>query len=98
METNKDDRTVPGIDKQDETNGFADIVVHDHETLHEKQTKRAVEKDRAFYDNPENPGKKFNLNDQAYSQSSPQDFVETHSKFHHADEPAITKNTSPDQI
>ncbi len=32
------------------------------------------------------PGAQYNINDQAYSQSSKEDFVKTHSKFHHNQE------------
>ncbi len=37
------------------------------------------------YDASEKPGKKYNINDQAYSQSSKKDFVKTVSNFEHED-------------
>lgn len=84
METKKPDTTVPGIDYQEsEVNEY---IVNDAERVHAAQMHVAVEKDRAFYDSPENPGRKFNVNDQAYSQTSREDFVKTHSKFHHSDD------------
>lgn len=60
------------------------------ESDHESQTWRAVAKDRAYYDHPENPRQKFglNINDQANSQSSPKDYIRTHSRFYHAEDPA----------
>lgn len=94
METNKPDTTVPPIDRQDYTTGFLEIIVNNHETLHEKEMKDAVEKDREFYESPENPGRRFNQNDQAYSQSSPKDFVETHSKFLHSGETKENTDTA----
>ncbi len=59
------------------------------ESEHERQTKAAVAKDRANYEHPENPRQKFghNINDQAYSQSSSRDYIRTHSKFFHAENP-----------
>ncbi|NUY82169.1 hypothetical protein HUK80_14790 [Flavobacterium sp. MAH-1] len=84
METKKPDTTVPGIDYQEsEVNEY---IVNDAERVHAAQMHEAVGKDRAFYESPENPGRKFNVNDQAYSQTSPEDFVKTHSKFHHNDD------------
>lgn len=80
----KPDTTTPGIDKQGQ--GFLRKPAHDQNPEHEKKMKEAVAHDREFYEDPENPGHKFNLNDQAYSQSSPKDFVKTHSKFHHSDD------------
>ncbi|RZJ65148.1 MAG: hypothetical protein EOO50_15020 [Flavobacterium sp.] len=84
MEPKKPDTTAPGIDyQQSEVN---DYIVNDAQRIHAPEMHDAVEKDRAFYESPNNPGKKFNQNDQAYSQSSPNDFSKTHSKFHHADD------------
>lgn len=76
------DTTTPGIDKQ--SHGFLRNNLHDQDIEHEMEMKAAVEKDREFYDSPENPGKNYNINDQAYSQSSPEDFVKTTSAFHSA--------------
>ena len=45
------------------------------------------------YDPNENPGKKFNINDQAHSQSSKEDFVKTVSNFSHSD-----GSTPPSQV
>ncbi|RZJ70524.1 hypothetical protein [Flavobacterium sp.] len=84
METRKPDRTAPGIDYQESE--INDYIVNDAERVHAEEMKKAVEKDRAFYESPENPGKEINQNDQAYSQSTPRDFVKTHSKFHHKDD------------
>lgn len=78
------DTTAPGIDKQGE--GFIEKPAHDQDRQRAANMMEAVEKDRKFYDSPENPGKDFNQNDQAYSQSSKKDFVHTKSKFHHKDD------------
>jgi len=84
METRKPDTTTPGIDyQQSEVNEY---IVDDAQRVHAEHMHKAVEKDRAFYDSPQNPGRNFNQNDQAYSQTSPHDFVKTHSKFHHSDD------------
>lgn len=92
METRKPDTTVPGIDHQEsEVNEY---IVNDAERVHAKQMHEAVEKDRNFYESPDNPGKRFNENDQAYSQTRPEDFVRTHSKFHHSDD--IIENFDPE--
>lgn len=45
-----------------------------------------LRKEREYYDSPDNPAQKFNLNDQAYSQSSAKNFITTVSAFHHADQ------------
>jgi hypothetical protein len=84
MENQKPDKTYPGIDYQEsEVN---DYIVNDAERVHAREMKEAEQKDRAFYDSPENPGRDFNLNDQAYSQTTPEEFVKTHSKFHRNDD------------
>jgi len=92
METRKPDTTVPGIDHQEsEVNEY---IVNDAERVHALETREAVEKDRDFYESPENPGRDFNINDQAYSQTSPEEFVKTHSKFHHKDD--TIENLNPE--
>lgn len=90
METNKPDTTVPGIDRQESE--INEYIVNDAERIHAREMHEAVEKDRAFYDSPENPGRDYNINDQAYSQTSPKDFVRTHSRFHHADDEIQDRN------
>jgi|GEM_PF-2855485 len=84
MENKKPDTTAPGIDHQDSQ--VNDYIVNDAERVHAAQMQDAVAKDRKFYESPENPGKEYNINDQAYSQTNPKDFVKTHSKFHHNDD------------
>ncbi|NMH27980.1 hypothetical protein [Flavobacterium silvaticum] len=88
----KPDTTVPGIDRQD--HGFIRKAAHSTDESHEQQMREAVKHDREFYDDPKNPGKEFNVNDQAYSQSSPEDFVRTNSKFKHSDD--YVENLNPD--
>lgn len=84
MENRKPDTTTPGIDRQEsEVN---ELIVNDAERVHAQQMQKAVAKDRAFYESPDNPGRDFNQNDQAYSQTRPEDFVRTHSRFHHSDD------------
>lgn len=40
-----------------------------------------VAKEHAYYDAKENPARHYNINDQAFSQSSPQNFIKTKSNF-----------------
>lgn len=84
MESKKPDTTVPGIDYQEST--VNDFIVNDSERVHAQEMKKAVQRDRMFYESPDNPGRDLNQNDQAYLQSTSDDFVKTHSKFHHADD------------
>ncbi|RYG50575.1 MAG: hypothetical protein EOO01_10415 [Chitinophagaceae bacterium] len=90
---NKPDTTVPGIDKQGQ--GFLRKPSHETEKDKEALMQSQVEKDRDFYESPQNPGKDFNINDQAHSQSSQKDFVKTTSKFHHADD--SVENLDPEK-
>lgn len=65
-----------------------------------KQDSESLNHD-SVYDASDKPGSKYNINDQAYSQSSKDDFVKTVSNFEHSDgthpPSAIdSKNLSPD--
>jgi len=105
METN--DKNTGGIAHDDSTkkpqnSDFKDFVANDGMTAKSaRMTKEDSEQIDAAYDVNDKPGSKYNINDQAHSQSSKEDFVKTVSNFEHSDgtQPpsAIdSKNLSPD--
>ena len=61
---------------------FSDFVANDSPAVAD-DAKDKVAKEREYYDAKENPARNYNINDQAFSQSSPSDFIETVSKFRH---------------
>ena len=62
------------------------IVAHtDNEIFVPDDAGEKLAKEREFYDDNDNPAKDYNINDQAFSQSSAEDFVKTVSGFTHAD-------------
>ncbi len=62
------------------------IVSHtDNEIFVPDDAAEKLAKEREFYDDNDNPAKNYNTNDQAFSQSSAEDFVKTVSGFTHSD-------------
>lgn len=99
MENNTDhekkDRPVTGIASVESTatnadsTEFANFISHDsaaktdHGVTDDPAERREMQDE--YFDNKENPGRNYNINDQAYSQTSKDDFVKTVSNFKHAD-------------
>ena len=85
---NQKDTSAPGIDKDSHKIQPGEAIPSPTPNLHSSEMKQAVAEDRQNYEDPENPRQKYalNINDQASSQSSSEDYVKTHSKFLHANE------------
>ena len=63
-----------------------ELHANDGMTAASARKSRTLEPHEAFdFDAAEKPGKKYNINDQAYSQSSKEDFHKTVSNFVHED-------------
>ncbi len=78
--------TDPSLEATDaEAHTFKDFVANDSPAV-VSDPKEKLEKKKEYFDAKENPGRQYNINDVAHSQSSRDDFIETVSKFHHADE------------
>lgn len=88
MESNENSNSSnkPVAIKADEalSNTFSNFEEKDDFFVPESAEEK-VAKEREYYDAKENPARKYNINDQAFSQSSPENFIKTTSGFTHSD-------------
>ncbi len=99
----KDNANADNIGNSSGNAAFKDFVANDGMTAASARNTKddGNAQHDAGFDVNEKPGSKYNINDQAHSQSSKEDFVKTVSNFEHSDgthPPAAidSKNLSPD--
>lgn len=76
---------VSAVEAQNITPNKLSDFEHKETLFVPEDAEEKVAKEREYYDDKENPARNYNINDQAFSQSSPEDFVKTTSGFTHSD-------------
>ena len=94
--------SVEGIAKDNSTHSYGNFEGHDQDAAADNliadSPKEKIEKQKQYFDDKENPRTHYNVNDQAHSQSSKEDFVKTLSNFKHADGHDDAGNDYPEQV